>query len=101
MDDFTTPDAIVVAADLPGAQLFVFPPSGQVEAVLVLAPDRFVWELRSDNAAAWFEACAFTGIGGPVSLEAALAHWCSWVPRLYRPIVLGIQSAEDLTAPRH
>lgn len=99
-DDFSSPSALFEAAALPGAQLFVFPAGGQVEAVFVLAPDRLVWDLRTDNAAAWFEELGLRP-GSVVELEAALAAWCEWVPRMFRGVVLGTETAEDLAAPRH
>lgn len=100
MDDFSTEAALLEAAALPDAQVFVFPAGGNVEAVLVVAPDRLVWELRTDNAAAWLEQMALQGQSF-ADVEAALAYWCEWVPRLFRGIVLGVQSAEDLNAPHH
>lgn len=97
MDDFSAPSALAEAAALDGAQLFVFPAGGDVEAVFVLAPDRLVWELRTDNA------IAFAGQlqrGSAVELEAALSYWCEWVPRMFRGVLLGVQSPEDLASPR-
>lgn len=100
-DEFSAPSALVEAAAVPGAQLFVFPASGQVEAIVVLAPDRLVWELRTDNAVCWLEQLGLGPGGSVVELEAALAAWCEWVPRLFRGVVLGIEDAEDHGLPRH
>lgn len=100
-DDFSAPQALIDAAALPGAQLFVFPASGHIEAVVVLAPDRLVWELRTDNAAGWFEQLGLGPGGSAVELEAALAAWCEWVPRVFRGVILGTETAEDLAQPRH
>lgn len=100
-DDFSSPSALVEAALVPGAQLFVFPVGGQVEAIVVLAPDRLVFELRTDNAIGWFEQLGLESAGSAVELEAALAAWCEWVPRMFRGVVLGTESADDLAAPRH
>lgn len=101
MDDFSTQSALLEAAALPGAHLFVFPAGGDVEAVIVLAPDRLVWELRTDNAMAWFDELGLAVSRSPLDLEAALAHWCEWVPRLFRGVVLGTETPEDFEAPRH
>lgn len=101
MDDFSAPAALLEAALLPGAQLFVFPESGSIEAVLVLAPDRLVWELRTDNAIGWFHELDLALPGSPLHVEAALAAWCQWVPRLFRGVILGTESPADLEAPRH
>lgn len=98
MDDFSTPSALLDAAAQPGAQLFVFPAGGDVEAIFVLAPDRLVWELRTDNAIAFL---GHLRPGSAVELEAALAYWCEWVPRLMRGVVLGTHTPEDLAAPQH
>lgn len=100
-DEFDTASALAEAAALPGAELFVFPAGGDVEAVFVLAPDRLVWELWTDNAAAFIESLGLKSGGSMVDLEAALAYWCEWVPRLFRGVVMGTQSPEDLDAPRH
>jgi len=101
MDDFSLPSALADAAACPGAQLFVYPAQGQVEAIFVLAPDRLVWELRSEESQAWFDQF----MSGPgvslLALEAGLAAWCEWVPRLFRGAVLGIESADDVEASRH
>lgn len=101
MDEFDTASALAEAAALPGAQLFVFPVGGQVEALFVLAPDRLVWELRTDNAMAFFDALDLQRGGSLIELEAALAAWCEWVPRLFRGVVLGTESPADVVQPRH
>lgn len=101
MDDFSARAALVDAALLPGAQLFVFPDVGMIEAVLVLAPDRLVWELRTDNAIAWLDTLGLSSGASPVDVEAVLAVWCEWVPRLFRGVILGTESPADLDAPRH
>lgn len=100
-DEFSGPSALAEAAAVPGAQLFVFPAGGQVEAIFVLAPDRLVWELRTDSAMGWFEQLELGAGGSLVELEAALAAWCEWVPRMFRGVVLGIETAEDLESARH
>ena len=98
MDDFSVPSALADAAAVPGAQLFVFPAGGDIEAVFVLAPDRLVWELRTDNAVGWWRQLDLVPGRSVVDLEAALAYWCEWVPRAFRGIVLGLETPEDLEA---
>lgn len=100
-DDFSRSTALVEAAVVPGAELFVFPASGQIEAILVLAPDRFVFELRTDNAMCWFDQLGLERGAAAVDLEAAISCWCEWVPRFLRGCVLGTETVEDFEAPRH
>lgn len=109
-DDFSSEAAMVEAASAPGAQVFVFPGPGvvsgdrypPVEAVLVLTPDRLVWDLRTENALAWFARLELH-LGGvsDVDIEAQLSHWCEWVPRAYRGLVLGAVSGDELGACKH
>ena len=61
-DDLSGPGALAEAAACDGAQLFVFPRGGPVEAVLVLAPDRFVFDVRTENAMAWFQGTISRGL---------------------------------------
>lgn len=93
-DDLSGPGALAEAAACDGAQLFVFPRGGPVEAVLVLAPDRFVFDVRTENAMAWFQGTISRGLreAKALDIEATLAWWCEWVPRAFRPEILGQRS---------
>lgn len=97
-DEFTMDGALLEASLVPGAQLFVFPAQGQVEAIFVIAPDRMVFELRSEFAVEWLDAMVERGLraGSFVDLEAALAAWCEWIPTLYRGVILGVQTPEQV-----
>lgn len=100
-DEFLAPSALVEAASQPGAELFVFPADGFVEAVVVVCSDRVVWELRTDNAVAWLEGLGLAPGRSVADVEAAVAGWCEWVPRMFRGVVLGVEAAEDFDAARH
>lgn len=99
--DLSTAEALRQAAALPGAQLFVFPAGGNVEAIVVVAPDRVVWELRTENAVAWLAQLGLAPGRTFADVEAAVAYWTEWVPVLFRGVILGTESAEDFAAPRH
>lgn len=99
-DDLIGPGSLLKAANVPGAQVFVFPPQGPIEVVMVLAPDRFVWDARTDNGMAWIQGMIDRGLceAKALDLEATLAWWCEWVPRAYRPEILG---AREVGASSH
>lgn len=99
--EFSSADALIEAAAVPGAELFVFPVGGEVEAVIVVAFDRVVWELRTDNAVAWLHSLGLRPGRSFADVEAAVSYWSEWVPRLFRGIVLGVRSPDDLDSAPH
>jgi len=97
-DEFTMDGALLEAALVPGAHVFVFPSEGLIEAVFVLAPDRMVFELRSESSAGWLDQMVARGLRQStfIELESALATWCAWVPTMWRGVVLGLQTPDEL-----
>lgn len=100
MDDFSTEAALIEAASLPDAELFVLAGDGDAVNVFVLAPDRFLWHVLTPEAAE-FLAMLDPRPGGYVELEHRLAMYCEWVPRSLRPLALGLVDPAELDMPRH
>lgn len=88
------------AANLPGAEVFVLPDVGELGAVFVLAPDRFVWCVLTPGGFDFVQSLD-PKPGGYFELEHQLAILCDWVPRSLRALALGLVNPSDLDLPRH